>query len=113
MTNKTRTFPEMSKLKAIKIEKLRRSKRQELIQTMVKRVFSDCWACGRKIGDYHHTPPRCMTPKMWIKIPVCKKCHRKFNTGEDYTMKEKRSLRSNIRRIEKSVKNVRRKLLDN
>lgn len=53
-----------------------------------------------------------MTPKMMIKVPMCKKCHKKLNTGLDYNAMERRSLRANIRKIEKSVKNIRRKLLD-
>jgi len=47
-----------------------------------------------------------------IKIPICKRHHKMVNTGMDYTAKEKRSLRSNLRKIEKGIKNIRRKLLD-
>jgi len=54
-----------------------------------------------------------MSPRMTIKIPTCNKCHNKLNTGMDYTAKEKRSLRSNIKKIEKATRNIRRKLLGN
>jgi len=75
--------------------------------------FKNCWICGEPANTDHHVPPRCSIPKLWIKIPVCRKCHNLLNSGHDYTAKEKRSLRSNIRKIEKSVKNIRRNLLDN
>jgi hypothetical protein len=76
-------------------------------------AYPKCWGCGDTPTTEHHVPPRCMTPRFTIKIPVCKKCHAKLNSGADYTAREKRSLRSNIRKIEKATKNIRKKLLDN
>lgn len=75
-------------------------------------IYPDCWVCGKPPEEKHHFPPKAINPKMFIKIPICRKCHNILNTGQDYTAIEKRSLRANIKRIEKSCKNVRRKLLD-
>lgn len=80
-------------------------------QELVYKVFPNCWICGNQSETVHHCPPKVMNPKLYIKIPVCKKCHKLIN-NEEYTGKEKRSLRANIRKIEKSVKNIRVKLLD-
>jgi hypothetical protein len=82
------------------------------IQFEISKSYKKCWVCGCEANTYHHVPPRGINPKMIIKIPICKKHHWQLNSGMDYTAKEKRSLRSNIRKIEKSVKNIRRKLLE-
>ena len=87
------------------------AKRSKIHEILLK-TYPNCWGCGGLPETKHHFPPRCMTPKMMIKIPMCKKCHKKLNTGLDYTAKERRSLRANVRKIEKSVKNIRRNLLD-
>ena len=86
------------------------SKRQKL-QELIYEISSDCWVCGELAETKHHSPPRCINPKNFIKIPICRKCHKKVN-GVEYTKRQERTLRSNIKKIERSVKNIRDKLLD-
>ena len=81
------------------------------IQKLLNKI-DICMSCGKLPETKHHTPPKCINPKLTIKIPICKECHHTLNTGKDYTAKEKRSLRANIRKIEKSTKNIRNKILD-
>ena len=86
-------------------------KRTEL-QNIVDLAYNKCWVCGEEPETRHHTPPKCMNPKFWLTIPICKKHHFKLNTGADYTAAEKRSLRSNIKKMEKSIDNIRKKILE-
>jgi hypothetical protein len=85
---------------------------RSILHNLLNKAYQNCWICGKEPDDKHHFPPKAINPKMFIKIPICKSCHCKLNTGNDYTAQEKRSLRANIKRIEKSCKNIRGKLLD-
>jgi hypothetical protein len=90
----------------------RNKKLREEIQGKLSKI-DQCLGCGAADETVHHVPPRCLRPVLFFKVPLCGKCHRKMNTGADYTAKEKRSLRGNVRKVEKAVKNIRRNLLDN
>ena len=79
---------------------------QELINS-----YPNCWVCGNPKESWHHTPPRSSMPKMFIRIPCCNRCHKLLNNVE-YTAREKRTIRSNLRHMEKSIKNIRNKVLD-
>lgn len=93
-------------------KKLTKNDKKSIVIKQLKELYPNCWVCGKKVETDHHVPPRCMSPKMQIKIPTCRKCHWMLNTGNDYTAREKRTLRSNIREIEKPIRNIRRKLLE-
>lgn len=93
-------------------KRLSKNDMKSILIKRLKELYPNCWICGKKPETDHHIPPRCMKPKMQIKIPTCYKCHWMLNSGNDYTAKEKRSLRSSIRKIEKSCRNVRGKFLE-
>ena len=88
--------------------------REELLrklQKLIYKISSNCWVCGGMRESKHHVPPKSLNPAFYIIIPTCNRCHKILNNIE-YTGRQKRSLRSNVRKIEKSVKNIRVKLLE-
>lgn len=80
------------------------------IQEMIKK-YPECWVCGEEADTENHSPPKSLTPKLYVKMPICTDCHRKLNQVE-YSKRQERTLRTNVKHIEKSLKNIRNKLLD-
>lgn len=66
-------------------------KKRKIVEKNIITVggYGFCWVCGRTFADpklsikyrqsFHHAIPKCLNPKLNIKIPVHQECHYKIN----------------------------------
>ncbi len=92
----------MDKETAAKISKL---------QADIYAISDACWACGRKMDmTDDHNPAKAFNPKLWIKIPMCRECHKKKTHNHDYTGRERQCIRRNLKNIARAMDNIKRKI---